>query len=67
MKNVCRDVVSCLSYLSWARGGQGVSDVKVEMKGKLIKLKLKMTIFSLSKIISSTIPPNHLFKPSLIF
>lgn len=45
MKNVCRDVVSCLSYLSWARGGQGVSDVKVEIKGKVIKLKLKMTIF----------------------
>lgn len=45
MKNVCRDVVSCLSYLSWERGGQGVSDVKVEIKGKVIKLKLKMMIF----------------------
>lgn len=67
MKNVCRDVVSCLSYLSWARGGQGVSDGKVEIKGKVIKLKLKMTIFFSRKIISSTILPNHLFKPSLIF
>lgn len=69
MKVVCRDVVSCLCYLRWARDGEGAGDVKsnvkVGIKGKLINLKLKVMIF-FNKFISTTNLLNHIVKPSLI-